>query len=169
MNLVELKPLLPADVIFDLRYATPDNIAAKILYEKPIAKLDEVAARQLVGVAKALGEQSMRMVIWDAYRPPEIHQQLLAANSDPRYVLDDSNHPKGLAVDVTLARLDGQYFDMGSDFDDFSPRAHVDAEGLTRQQADNRQLLRAVMSQAGFRQWPYEWWHFDYLKDEPAA
>ncbi|MDQ4061108.1 MAG: hypothetical protein M3145_08405, partial [Pseudomonadota bacterium] len=38
------------------------------------------------------------------------------------------------------------------------------AEGtLTREQVENCRILRRTMQQAGFRQLPNEWWHFDAL------
>ncbi|GAC1500163.1 MAG: hypothetical protein NVS1B10_03540 [Candidatus Saccharimonadales bacterium] len=66
-----------------------------------------------------------------------------------------------MAVDVTLADQQGNYLDMGTDFDEFSLRAHANYEQLSKDQISNRQLLVDGMISASFRQWPYEWWHFD--------
>jgi D-alanyl-D-alanine dipeptidase len=73
-----------------------------------------------------------------------------------------SNHLKGLAVDLTLANYDGTYLDMGTDFDDFSERAHVDSALITPDQQANRKILQTAMEAHGYKPWPYEWWHFDY-------
>lgn len=162
MALVALEPLLPPETIFDLRYATPNNITGRILYEHPLARLEETAAQHLAEAALKIVEFELRPVIFDAHRPEVAHKQLLAVNSDPRYVLEDSNHPKGLAIDLTLARPDGRYVDMGTDFDDFTERAHSDYPGLNKVQKNNRLFLKTLMAQHGFMQWPYEWWHFDF-------
>lgn len=162
MQLVLLRPLLP-DAIFDLRYASPRNIVGRPLYSELDAELEEEAAQQLVLVADLLRKQSLRLVIWDAFRSLDVQRQLLAVNSDEKYVLEESNHCKGLAVDVTLADERGRLLDMGTDHDDFTPKAHSDATDLTDEQFANRQALTATMQQAGFSQWPYEWWHFDFV------
>jgi D-alanyl-D-alanine dipeptidase len=162
MKLIAIASLIP-DAIIDLRYASDDNITGHRLYEvgtEPM--LDEPAARQLTRAAAILRDQSLRLVIWDAYRPLRVQAQLRAVNDDERYVLAVSNHCKGLAIDVTLADKDGTYLAMGGDFDDFSERAYVNASGLYPEELAHRKQLQAAMSQAGFKVWLYEWWHFDF-------
>lgn len=164
MKLVDIAALVP-DAIIDLRYATTNNITNRILYtskEQSMPQLDKPAALSLVTVAALLREQSYRLVIWDAYRPTEVQIALLAAESDNRYVNPKSNHCLGLATDITIADKAGNYLDMGTDFDEFSPAAHSDYNDLTTEQTTNRQILESAMTAAGFKQWPYEWWHFDY-------
>jgi D-alanyl-D-alanine dipeptidase len=73
------------------------------------------------------------------------------------------SHESGRSVDVTLA--DGHYgwlVDMGTDFDDFSPRSLAYAkDGVTAQQQANRERLRSAMTAGGFTVYTGEWWHFD--------
>jgi len=59
------------------------------------------------------------------------------------------------------------YLDMGTDYDDFSPRAQPDFSGLSEQQRINRSILQEVMLRHGFIQHPFEWWHFDYRPEHP--
>ncbi len=163
MKLVDLSGLLPTAII-DLRYATNRNILGEVLDASVQPLFDERAAQALLNAVTLFSEQDLRIVIWDTYRTPTVQQKLRrAVNYDERYVLEDSNHCKGLAIDLTLARPDGTYLDMGTDHDDFSPRAHANATRLRPEQLANRQLLAVTMQRAGFSQWPYEWWHFDYL------
>jgi D-alanyl-D-alanine dipeptidase len=165
MDLIALPALIP-DLIIDLRYATPNNIAKKSLYVTPsqcIPKLDKAAANMLTVAADLLRQQSCRLVVWDAYRPQSVQATLLSLEPDSRYVNPKSNHCRGLAVDVTLADMQSNYLDMATDFDDFSPLAHSDVAGLTPAQTRNRAILFSAMSTVGFIQWPYEWWHFDHL------
>jgi zinc D-Ala-D-Ala dipeptidase len=76
-------------------------------------------------------------------------------------------HSTGAAVDVTLADETGREIDMGCKIDAFGSvslpnyfAAGNDESSITYQQ--NRDLLNDVMSHAGLRRLPYEWWHFSY-------
>lgn len=161
-KLVELEPLMP-NAIFDMRYATENNITGRVLYKNNPPRLQSKAAQQAAYAAKIFATKGLCLVVFDAYRPKEAHRALLEINDNPMYVLEDSNHPKGLALDGTLATAEGRHLDMGTDFDDFTPKAHVDSDQLSPIQKINRALLAGVMAQAGFEQWPYEWWHFDFV------
>jgi D-alanyl-D-alanine dipeptidase len=153
------------DPVFDLRYAGNNNIAHKSLYEESfVPQLSASAAHALASAESFFIQRGFRLVIWDAFRPAQVQKQLRQLQDDDRFVLEQSRHNKGMAVDVTLASKTGNYLDMGTDFDDFGDKAYFDAEGLTTAQIKNRKLLNRGMSQAHFTQWPYEWWHFDYLK-----
>jgi zinc D-Ala-D-Ala dipeptidase len=51
---------------------------------------------------------------------------------------------------------------MGTDFDDFSPRAHTFAtDGVSSQARSNRSQLRTAMNSGGITVYSGEWWHFD--------
>jgi zinc D-Ala-D-Ala dipeptidase len=88
-------------------------------------------------------------------------------------------HSTGAAVDVSLVNAAGQVVDMGSPIDEMSPRsdpnyyaaketerdASRDGDELDHQRAQfhlNREILKTVMTAAGFEQHPNEWWHFSY-------
>lgn len=168
MALVELTPYLPSAVV-DLRYATINNITGRAIYDNATPLIEESAAERLAAANDLLHKYrpDVEFKIWDAFRPMHAHLELLKINNDPRFVLepDKSNHPKGLAVDLTLVHGDGSELDMGTDFDDFGSKAYHGAEGLTALQTANRQLLLKTMDLSGFSHWPYEWWHYD-LKEE---
>jgi D-alanyl-D-alanine dipeptidase len=71
-------------------------------------------------------------------------------------------HSTGAAVDLTLIDATGKVVDMGSAIDELSPRSVADyyANQPELPYHQNRQLLRDVMSAAGFRRHLDEWWHF---------
>ncbi len=80
-----------------------------------------------------------------------------------------SPHLTGGSVDVTLCDGDGNWLDMGTEFDDISPWSYSAAfEAVGKPSAreadviENRRLLHSVMTHAGFTNLPSEWWHFDY-------
>ncbi len=75
-----------------------------------------------------------------------------------------SVHNTGGAVDLTVTDDQGRALPMGTGFDDFTKAAHTDyfesREETTYR--DNRRLLYACMTAAGFTNLPSEWWHYDY-------
>ena len=56
--------------------------------------------------------------------------------------------------------------DMGGTFDYFGELSHPDYTKITKQQFNNRMILRESMLKHGFKPLVEEWWHFT-LKDEP--
>jgi D-alanyl-D-alanine dipeptidase len=82
----------------------------------------------------------------------------------------DSTFPHGTggAVDLTLT-INGRPAPMGTNFDEFTPRAASDwyfanpPDDMPSHQAlANRALLHFVMTAAGFVAYPEEWWHFEW-------
>jgi D-alanyl-D-alanine dipeptidase len=73
-----------------------------------------------------------------------------------------SKHSSGCAVDVTLCNAQGE-LDMGTSFDDFTKKSHLDCKGLSKEQEENRALLLQIMQSAGFSEYTNEWWHFNYI------
>lgn len=108
-----------------------------------------------------------KMVFWDCYRPHAVQVELFADTPDPNWVARPGtsarSHESGRSVDVTL--VDGHYgwpIDMGTGFDDFSPRAKAFAtDGVTPEQQANRKWLRDGMAAGGLTVYSGEWWHFD--------
>jgi len=103
--------------------------------------------------------------------------------SDPRkFNQDDSRtwptHLTGGAIDATLrSRESGDLLFMGGLFDDPSEISHTahfekllasfdgDTQKLSESQLEalrNRRLLFWAMNQAGFSNYAFEWWHFDF-------
>ncbi|MEY3544281.1 MAG: hypothetical protein RLZZ247_438 [Cyanobacteriota bacterium] len=84
-------------------------------------------------------------------------------------------HSTGAAVDLTLAESQGAPLDLGSAIDaigavsepdHFAAVAREATDPELRRQAavfqQRRDLLAAVMLEAGFAQHPNEWWHFSH-------
>jgi len=51
---------------------------------------------------------------------------------------------------------------MGTAFDCFDPKARTASPLLTPQQGKNRQFLKEILEQSGFKNYPGEWWHFAF-------
>ncbi len=152
------------DAVLDVRYATHNNFTKTVLYTAPDVYLHKDAAKALKiasTFAKVLGYQ---IKIFDGFRPVEIQQQMWDIVQDPRYVTEpekgECTHCRGVALDVTLVNQDGTDVEMGTDFDDFTTKAHSTYLNLTQRQIHNRAILSGIMSIAGFQSIPTEWWHF---------
>lgn len=52
---------------------------------------------------------------------------------------------------------------MGTDFDDFTQKAHRDFKDLPPEVLNNRKLLQDIMEKNHFLGWHNEWWHFDFV------
>ena len=87
-------------------------------------------------------------------------------------------HTTGGAVDLTLIYDNGRKLDMGSDFDDMTPKSKTNYYEIHNENPtarDNRRILYNCMTKAGFTNLPSEWWHYDfgnrfwaYYKKTPA-
>jgi D-alanyl-D-alanine dipeptidase len=60
----------------------------------------------------------------------------------------------------------GKELDMGSGFDFFGEISNHGTDLITKEQENNRNILRYAMVGAGFEVYPEEWWYYK-LKDEP--
>ena len=166
--MVDLSVEIP-NVILDLKYTGSDNFMHTKLYP-PVTTtyLRMAAADKLSAVQGALREQQLGIKIWDAYRPYSVTEKMWEPVKDDRYAADPkfgSGHNRGVAVDVTIINLrTKKELNMGTGFDNFSDTAHIDFKNLPAAVLANRQLLKSVMEQYGFKALDTEWWHF-YLPD----
>jgi D-alanyl-D-alanine dipeptidase len=164
-GLIDVRTAVP-DAVVDLRYATADNFVGIQLYPADARCLvHESLAPGLATAAAALRRQGYRLVFWDCYRPHDVQVRMFEAVPDPAWVAQPSayarSHESGRSVDVTLA-AGGRLVDMGTGFDDFSPRATAYAtEGVTAAAQANRAVLRTAMAAGGLSVYSGEWWHFD--------
>ena len=187
---VSLAEAVP-DVILEIRYYSTYNFVGDRIdgYEDPCALLTRAAAEALQGAAADAAEQGYRLKVYDAYRPqtavdnfvawsqdtddtrmkayfyPELDKSVLF---DQGYIAAKSGYSRGSTLDLTLFDMDtGKELDMGGTFDYFGELSHPDYVGdLTQEQIDNRNTLRDIMVDNGFKPLDTEWWHFT-LADEP--
>ncbi len=103
------------------------------------------------------------------------------------YIAAHSRHSTGTAVDLTLVplaapaasrarnspndapctapaaeRAPDSSLDMGTGFDCLDVKSYTRAAGVTPEQRRARELLRAAMTRAGFRNYFREWWHYEF-------
>ena len=188
-DFVVLNEYIP-EAKFEIRYYSEYNFVGERIdgYEAPLAFTTREAAEALREVIDELSEENLTLKIYDAYRPqravnhfvrwaknlrdtkmkeyfyPEKNKRVLFREG---YISRRSGHSRGSTVDLTLYNLsDDIDVDMGGTFDYFGERSHVDYKKITKEQHDNRMLLRDIMLKHGFKSIRTEWWHFT-LKNEP--
>lgn len=149
--------------VLDLRYAGTNNFTKTKLYDCPRCILKSEVAQKLRLAAESLSKKGYRIVLLDCYRPQSAQQKLWDIMPDPHFVMrpwKGSAHTRAIAVDVTLADKAGTYLDMGSEFDEFSPKSYALCTSVSKEAQTNRSNLRTAMKQAGFSGIRTEWWHF---------
>jgi len=162
-----------------LKYATNMNFMHSNLYHGcSICYVNSQTANMLKNAyayVKAVNK-NIRIVIYDATRPSCIQQLMWDSAKmnieDKRKFLANpkkhSLHNYGLAVDCSLIDETGTALDMGTEYDFAGEKAYPCLENellakgiLTKQQIENRKLLRSAMLKAGFTLNAFEWWHFN--------
>ena len=80
------------------------------------------------------------------------------------------------SLGVTLVDCTGHPIPMGSEYDYFGDRSRVDLEDelikrgeINQRELQNRQLLREIMTEAGWLVEPSEWWHFNAMPITEAS
>ena len=169
-----------SSILQDIRYARSDNFTSWPLagYLSPVAILRLPVAEALKAAQQGFLKLGFTLVVLDAYRPQRAVNMMVewAERTDPSLIKDDyisktSHHSRGIAVDVTLARVSplkskpNRYMvlDMGSAFDDFNERSHTQTYGIREEQQMLRNFLVDVMQAHGFNNYRREWWHFTYV------
>lgn len=107
----------------------------------------------------------------------EVYGEVIKYVSDPKKFLANDQrtwptHMTGASVDLTIRKSsDPELLDMGAHFDQMDEAAFSDHyEKLFAKQKIsgndprliNRRLLNYVMVEAGFTNYPFEYWHFDW-------
>lgn len=179
-GLVDIQKESPL-ILVDLKYSTTDNFFGKDVY----GKLEKAFLPKAVAIKLALASDSLisqmpdyRLMVFDAVRPHNVQQILwdaldsIPVNVRKAYVADPavgSLHNYGCAIDLSIYDVaKDSLLDMGTKYDYFGhlayPRKEMEmlAQGfLSKEQIANREVLRAVMQQAGFTPITSEWWHFN--------
>ena len=164
LKMVELKGIC-SGIIYDLRYATPNNFTGRQLYKKgDKTYLRLKPAEALRKVQEELSGKGLGLKVFDAYRPYAATVKMWNLVKDERYVANPSKgsgHNRGLAIDLTIIHLNTkEELDMGTGFDNFTDSAHHDFKELPENVLENRMLLKGIMEKYGFTSLETEWWHY---------
>jgi zinc D-Ala-D-Ala dipeptidase len=171
---------LDSSILVDLKYSTTDNFMKKNMYgclTNCYLQPDIADRLKLCQEYLKKKDSTLTLLIYDGVRPRSVQQYMwdlldMPINEKTKFVSNPkkgSLHNFGAAVDITLANaLSEEALDMGTDFDYFGILAWPIKEKqmlkdslLTKQQVDNRKLLRSSMRAGRFFNIQTEWWHFN--------
>lgn len=169
-DLVLITDYIP-DIYIELAYATENNFVHEVLYNSNDAYLRYGTVKKLACVQQKLVAQGYSLKIWDAYRPYEVQCRLWEICPNPQYVSNPKTgklgHCRGNTIDLTLVRLDGTEVEMPTGFDDFTKAADRDYSDVSKEAAENSQLLEDAMEEEGFKGYSGEWWHYSDSEEYP--
>lgn len=162
-ELVKIKDYIP-DIIEDVRYATTNNFAGKVIYEDSSTYLRYGTVKKLINVQNELKSKGYKIVIWDAYRTIDAQHKLWEICSNTTYVSNPnngySNHSRGNTVDISIEKLDGTDVALPSGYDDFSDKADRDYSDVSEEAKNNAEMIGNIMEKYGFYGYQEEWWHY---------
>lgn len=152
--------------VLDIRYSTEDNFLEETLYDCAKCYLLPEVAEALINAQYYFCDLGYSIVLYDCYRPVSVQYKMWNQLPGTIYVADPrrgSVHNRGAAVDLSLVKLNGEWVDMGTDYDFFGRAAHTDNWNLAEEILKNRKLLQTGMKTFGFSTIQSEWWHFNFL------
>ena len=179
-----------ASIQKEMRYLSNNNFIGRKIdgYKNNCIIITEQAAHQLKKVQTELLKKGLSLKVFDAYRPQEavnhfvkwakvLSDTLMKQEYYPKvpksqlfnqgYIASKSGHTRGSTVDLTIIDAKtGKELDMGSPYDFFGVQSHPLHSNLSKEQKENRMLLRKVMLENNFKPYENEWWHFT-LRNEP--
>lgn len=185
------------EILVELKYSSTDNFVGEDMYGNlERAYFEPSFADRVVKAQQILKRRNpdYTLLIYDAARPISVQRHMrkvVEGTQFEGFVADGTKggrHNYGVAVDLTIAQIDGSPLDMGAEFDDFSKAASVKGTpdtddpatrsievyrdyvlGLAErgiislEAANNRLLLIEVMLEAGLYPYRREWWHFEEI------
>ena len=195
-GLVDIKSI-DDEILVELKYSSTDNFVGEDMYgDLECAYFESSFADRVVKAQQILKRRypNYTLLIYDAARPISVQRHMrkvVEGTQFEGFVADGTKggrHNYGVAVDLTIAHLDGSPLDMGAGFDDFSEAASVKGtpdtdDPATRsievyrdyvlelaergvislEAANNRILLIEVMLEADLYPYRREWWHFEEI------
>lgn len=184
-------------------YATQNNISllftrsGEDLENTKLFFLRKLVVNQLCDAAIKAKEHGYILKVVDAYRSlntqkkkferrvhsfrqqyPNVSREeiLQKANTYTAGIPVLAAHTAGAAVDVVLVDLQGYTIDMGCNTMHAGVEAAIDYKGFQNNILENRMLLKKIMGDAGFSNYPFEYWHWSigdvcdtYLKKNSYA
>ena len=195
-NLVDIREL-DSNILVDLKYSTTDNFVGIDMYgDLEAAYLEREFAKMVVRAQQLLQQRhpEYTLLIYDAARPISVQRAMrkcVEGTEFENFVADGTRggrHNYGVAVDLTIATLDGTPLDMGADFDNLTAAASVkgtadNSDPATRtvkvyrdyinnlaergvisyEAAANRIMLVEIMHEVGLYPYRREWWHYEEI------
>jgi D-alanyl-D-alanine dipeptidase len=163
----------------DVRYSTVNNFVGIDLYgDLNKVFLQPDVAKKLRVAQQLLKEKdsTLSLLIFDGVRPLSIQQLMwdtlkLPIHEKTKFLSNPKNHSihnYGAAIDLTICNYLNTELNMGTPYDYIGKEAYPRMENyfletgyLTKENIENRKLLREIMKKSGFTSISSEWWHFN--------
>lgn len=180
---------IDATIKSELRYLNNNNFIGKPIngYENNCVIITKQAAFHLKKVQSELLKKGLSLKVFDAYRPQQAvnhfvtwakvwKDTLMKKKYYPNvtkselfnlgYIASKSGHTRGSTIDLTIMYIKtGKELDMGSPYDFFGIQSHPFYPKISKEQKENRMLLRKLMLQNNFKPYENEWWHFTLINE----
>ncbi len=188
---VDAASVVPGLVV-EMRYHGRNNFVGRPIagYDQHLCLLTAEAAAALVRTQARLRPLGLGLKVFDCYRPmravrdfvrwardlgdqgrktqhyPGVDKSELFARG---YIAERSGHARGSTVDLTLIDLASRReLGMGTPYDWFDPIAWPSSLAVPAPARAHRLLLQLAMTDAGFRPYEQEWWHFTLERERFA-
>lgn len=155
-------------IIIDMHYADHRNFTGKPIYTQPLCLLHKDAEAKLLRAIDQAKHIGLKLIVYDAYRPPAAQFILWEHTPDPNFLANPhkrgSPHSRGVAIDVSLAdSVSGDELEMGTPFDSFQSESWHTNYSISVEAQRNRLILAGLMLNAGFDNYSHEWWHYQFF------
>jgi len=150
--------------VYDMKYATSDNFLKAKVYDCAECFLRLKTVKALIEANDSFMKMGYKIKIFDCYRPLDIQKKMWKIVTNSSYVADPTKgsiHNRGGAVDISIVDLKGKEIDMGTSFDFFGIEASHNYSGFSNEIKENRELLKRILIQKGFKSFDSEWWHYN--------
>lgn len=152
-----------------------DTIESRFARKEVIRRLEEAADSVHL-------KYGLKFLVYELYRSPEkqaklrerdrneivqrhpdlSEDQIQSALNRISAGVGGSGHQVGAAVDLTLCDENGSLLDMGTRYLEHNEKTATHSKRISKEQRQNRRILLDAMKEAGFANYPGEWWHFCY-------
>jgi zinc D-Ala-D-Ala dipeptidase len=152
------------DFVYDMKYATANNFLKAKVYECSECYLRLKTVNAIIKANKKAINKGYRIKLFDCYRPLDIQKKMWKIFPNAKYVANPAKgsiHNRGGALDLTLVDKIGNELDMGTPFDFFGKEAAHAYTDLSKNQLENRKLLKRIMQNSNFNAIKSEWWHYN--------
>ena len=187
-----LRKILPAEIVNKKRvrrqedkipfaHSLDDNILYADAIESRFARKEVI--KRLEKAADSIHRKyNLKFLVYELYRSPEkqaklrerdrneiiqrhpdlSEEQIQSALNRISAGVGGSGHQVGAAVDLTLCDMNGIPLDMGTSYLEHDEKTATHSKRISKEQHRNRRILLDAMEEAGFANYPGEWWHFCY-------
>ena len=177
-KMVDLREKCPG-IFFNIAWYIKRNGGQKAYTQAHFAR-EKVA--NLLNTAQSLLSNNYKLMLDDAYRSPAMQRKSYSnvlnklREEHPEWKeaeleLEMTNrvskvelapHCTGGALDLTIVDSKNTPLDMGTSLDEFTENTYTQSHAISALAKHNRKILIDVMTQAGFVNFPAEWWHWSY-------